>query len=394
MSKVTQLTSPLRPGNEKGRWTRCRSLPAFAGIVVAMGLSATTALSQGVAYTGRSAGEGATATTPITASVRAEERTKKITIVGYNDEGVLFTESDTGEGTRLVLKLDKIESVDFFLDYDPADVMSAVSDRNWYKAIRILKAVITPTLPYLNLPDNNAAELALDLGGYMMRAVEQQARLAKDPSEADEEMVEKMYTAAYTVFKYVAAADWSYVAKIAKIKRIKCLLELKKPKTAAKLFAQIEEPFIGDAAYGLYWLIKAELELTARDFRAAMDATVKSICFENKDIDTFPDALFISAICYEELQNWHRARDVYYEIARIFPKTDWQAMALRRLTFIRKEGLTNEEEKTPIENVFFGLKEDMNQLVDDLLEEEEAKKKSVPVAKKPEEAEIDLKTAE
>jgi hypothetical protein len=99
-----------------------------------------------------------------------------------------------------------------------------------------------------------------------------------------------------------------------------------------------------------------------------MDAAVKSLCFENKDVDTFPDALLISARCYEEMQEWYRARDVYYEVGRLFPKTDWADAAVSRLDFIMKKELTKDKEKLPIENVFFRFHEDMNKLALELLD--------------------------
>ena len=97
MSKATRLTFCPRPG------TRLRDLLGYVSILAVVGLSATNALSQGTAYTGRSAGEGATQTKPVATVIRVDERIKKVTLVGHNDEGILFTESDTGIGTRLLL---------------------------------------------------------------------------------------------------------------------------------------------------------------------------------------------------------------------------------------------------------------------------------------------------
>jgi hypothetical protein len=360
-------------------------------LALLLALCSPNVFAQGTAYTGRSAGNGAVENTPIVAIVRAGDQVRTITFVGRNKEGVLFTESDTGEGTRLLLKADEIKDVSFRLDYDPADVFKAVRERDWNQAVRILLPVLKPTLPYLDLVENNAAEPALDLGDYMMRGAEQRRRAGTPESVA--EMVTKQYTSAYTVFTQVAQADWSYVGKVAALKRVKCLLELDKPKTGDKVFAEIDEPMIGDAAYGLYWLIKAELGLQKKDFTGAMDAAVKSLCFESKDADTFPDALLVSAMCYEELQNWHRARDVYYEVACIFPGTDWEEAAVRRLKFIRDKGFTQGDEKAPIENVFFGLKEDMNARVNDFLDKKDKARTPVAATNKVEETPVDLKTA-
>ena len=149
-----------------------------------------------------------------------------------------------------------------------------------------------------------------------------------------------------------------------------------KASAGRRYMERLAVPVPGDRAYGLYWLVQAELEMERGEFRAGMDAAVKSLCFENKDIDTFPDALLASARCYEELQEWHRARDVYYEVARIFPASGWADLAVRRLRFIMKKELTKADDTSPIESVFFGFKEDMDAKVEALFEAVEEEKRN------------------
>lgn len=365
----------------------------YAGMILGAcaAISAPNSTAQGVVRTQATA--GSTANIPlVTADVQTEGRVRTLTFVGRRDDGVVFTESDTGVGTRLLLAFDRIEDVRFHLDFDRSAVYKATRERNWDRAANILLPALRGAVHYLDLVNNNADRLALDLGDYVMRGAEQKIRAAR--TGADTAIAHKQYAKAFTLLKYVTRAKWSPVANIAELNRVRCLQELSKPKTAGQLFETIEEPMVGDAAFGLYWLVGAELSLQRGDFREAMDAAVKSLCFENKDIDTFPDALLISARCYEELQNWHRARDVYFEIARIFPNTVWQLTAINRLKFIREKGFTSDEEKSPIENVFFGLDEDINELVDELLEEKEKEKRARARPGKVAGEDIDLETAE
>ena len=56
----------------------------------------------------------------------------------------------------------------------------------------------------------------------------------------------------------------------------------------------------------------------------------------------------------------YRARDVYYEVAKLFPDTEWAKSAREHLQFIMDKGLTKDKEKSDIEIVFFGLNEDVN----------------------------------
>ena len=304
--------------------------------------------------------------TPVTAKVRSGKRIKNITLVGRDGDEVIFTESDTGVGVRLSLGVDKIDEMTFALVYDPSDIYKHIRHKDWNRAVRYLLPIVKPTFPYLDVINNNAVELSLDLGTYMLNGAEKRRNNAK--TDEDFQMVKKQYVRAYEVFKTVAKASWTPLADMAELRRIECLLELKKPKTAAREFSYISEPDIPDISYGRYWLIAARLKLKQNKYREAMAAAVKSICFQNKDIDTFPDALLVSAQCYEEMQDWYRARDVYYEVARVFPKTEWSVISERRLKFIIKKGFVKQEEKSPIQNVFFGLNEDVNKLIEELFE--------------------------
>lgn len=315
------------------------------------------------------AATSSTSLPPIKARVKAGDRVREITLVGLNDENVLYVDSSTG-GRRLMLAIEKIETVQFPLEYNEFAVYRAVWKRDWLTAIQEMLPAIKPTLPYLALPNNNAARPAIELGNHMMRAAE---KAAYDiDTEGHEETAAERYEAAYAVLQEARAADWYSGGTVAYLKSIQCLLNLERPKSAAAHFERVTEPVPGDVAYGLYFLTKAQLAVDRGDFRGAMDATVKSLCFENKDVDTFPDALLVSAQCYEELQEWHRARDVYYEVARVFPSTDWSGRARQRLSFIMEKRLTLGDEKTPIESVFFGWTEDMNEEVKKLLESAEA----------------------
>jgi len=272
-------------------------------------------------------------------------------------------------GVRRQMEVSKIQSVYFPFKYNYIKVLRHTQQLQWTEAVKIMLPQLQPSLPYLDLPNNNALERVLEVGDYMMRSADQTLRKqGYDNPEAKKSAREK-YKAAYHLFQYAGRGNWSAAGLVGLLKSYKCLVALEKPKSALRYFQRLPEPAPGDRAYGLYWLLKAELELVEKDYRAAMQASVNSLCFENKDIDTFPDALLISAQCYEELQEWHRARDVYYEVARIFPGTDFAEMSIKRLRFIMKKKLTEGKEKIPIEYVFFRYKEDMNEAVIELLKQ-------------------------
>jgi len=328
---------------------------------------------------------------PVTAYVTVKGKQRKVTFVDRTRDKLVFVMGESGFGARKELLAEDVEMCSFLVKIEYRKLTQATRAQNWKRAIALLSPAITPLLPYLDLKNNNGADTALEFGDYMLRASDLDSLEAR--STAEKAKVVGQFKKAYLVLRYVSRATWCPAGQIASLKSVKCLLALGKPKAAGTLFGRTEEPAPGDRAYGLYWLVKAEMDAEKSDFRSAMNGAVKSLSFENKDIDTFPDALMLSARCYEELQQWHRARDVYFEVAKIFPKTDWSRAARKRLTFIMAKGLTKTVEKAAIESVFFGLKEDMNKNVKELLAGVDGNP-SEAVDKKKEDPDADLKIVE
>lgn len=243
----------------------------------------------------------------------------------------------------------------FKVDYDTEAYNKAVKARQWVSAAQIIGTPVLDVLPYLDLPANNAVEPAeeackalLNSGGVLL----------DDPGTNRLRRVR--FQTASGIYRAIATATWSPFARPAAPKAVLCLAmagDLEKARSELDLL-RVPEP--DDPEYGWYWFTEAWLRYRAGAFRDALNATVRSIVFQNKDVLTFPDALLISGRCYEEVLEFHRARDVYYEVARLFPGTPWDQSARRRLAFILEKGLTKDKENTAIETVFFGLQADIN----------------------------------
>jgi hypothetical protein len=246
--------------------------------------------------------------------------------------------------------------------------------RNWAGAAAVLLPVVTPVLPYLALKDNDVIEPTVDAGSCVMKAA---AALARTRSP-NPEKVKAAYMHAYAIFKALTRAEWHPAAEPAKLKGVLCLIAVGDLGNAENELDQARTPEPGDGAYGLYWLAQARLRLAKKQSpRFCTDAVIKSIVFETKDIDTFPEALLVSGRCYEDLLEFHRARDVYYEVVKLFANTEWEDIGRERLQFIMDKGLTKAKEEAPIENIFFGLVEDMNAKADALLKGEDETQKIV-----------------
>jgi TolA-binding protein len=275
------------------------------------------------------------------------------------------------------IALGSVVEGEFELKYDEPELNKALVTRQWAGVAAILMPVIQPILPYLPIPGNNGVELALQAGSALMKI---SAAQAGKPGE-DPEKTKARYLEAYRILRAAGEAAWYPPAESAQIRAVLCLVLTGDLKRAVKEFNAIREPEPGDAAYGMYWYTLAQLRIARGETRDAMDAVIRSLVFETKDIDCFPDALLLSARCYEELLEPHRARDVYYEVGRLFPHTEWAEAATNRLAAIMDKGLTKGKEPSAIEVVFFGLDEDMNAKVREFL---------AGAAQEPTEKEVDI----
>lgn len=314
--------------------------------------------------------KGFQTTPPVKARLWLSEGKEKVldtALVGLGDGKFAYASPEAPAVVKGVLDGTLIQRALFEPALDYGELAQAERKRDWVMVYRLLNAAFAPTLPYLSLADNNAADYVMQLGTVMMRIAARTERNVR--TDEDRARLVKQYEAAYGIFQQLAKAEWSPLGNLAVIKGSQCLLKMGKPKTAQFYLDEMQEPMPGDAAYGFYWLTRGLLASSRGETQGAMDAAVLSLAFENKDIETFPDALMLSAQCYEELQEWHRARDVYFEVASLFPDTDWADEAATRLKAILEGGKTDAKEESLIENVFFGVNEDINELSRKLLED-------------------------
>lgn len=347
----------------------------FAGLFAAFSLCAFTLSAQIPA-----APKGVTGTTPLKARIwvipekavddpgSAKASFQDVTLVGY-DKSAVYLAPEKGSVLQKRMPLNRITACDFEVEYDRPAIMRALSRNEWAKAIGPMTATFRPCFPYLNIPENNAAEEVLLLGTTMFKAARKTARTAK--TDEEKAVARKQFEAASVIFQTCSKATWSSIGQMGALKGYRCQLALGGDflKTATRRLSLMDEPTPGDETYGYYWLLKAEIAMKANNITNAMDAAVKSVCFENKDVETFPDSLLITARCNELLGDPYRARDIYFEVAKLFPRTDWADDALASLEAIMLAKSTEKPEESTTESSFFGLDEDMNALAEALIKE-------------------------
>ncbi len=271
------------------------------------------------------------------------------------------------------MKFSEIARSDFEIKLDEGAALRAEREKKFSEAYKELSAGITPTLLFLPMPENNAVDRATRLAVVMMKLAARAARAAKTPE--DKAKAVSMYERAYKIWDNISKADWAPDARaLARVKQCQCLLRMGKPQEAADRLAEIEEPIENEEAYGHYWLTQGTLAVRQKNLTYALECAVKSVAFADKDVETFPAALLLSAQCYAALGEPYRARDIYFEMASLFPGTEEADEALRRLRAVLDSGKTKEKEDFLIENVFFAVNEDINELSEELLARREKEK--------------------
>ena len=264
------------------------------------------------------------------------------------------------------MPIQDIEAAEFILKFSPYKAKVLESQGKCAEAAAYIIKSLAPALKYVKLPDNNLMNPLFDAAYLYLDAAATHSD--KKSHDYDTGKANKEYVKAYSVFKKITEAkDWYYGATLAQLNMAYCALRLKKRDIANKLFAKVEEPALDDAAFGLYWLVDGMMKFEDKKFSDALDSAIKAVVFDSRNIHVFPQALLLSAYCYEDTLDYYRARDVYFEVARLFHDTPEGRIAFASIQFLRERKLTDAPEDVGIEKVFFNSVEDLNKTIDEYI---------------------------
>lgn len=344
-----------------------RALPidrrAALALAVALVAAASAPAQQPAAAPAAVSPASTNAGTPVRLMAENEKPMDVMLMLRKGDE-IFYRLPNAPAGVMASFKFDRYQEAEFRFTLNEEQAYAYAFQRKWAQAAQLIHAAIFPTLPYLDLPENNATDPAIRAGRAYIRAAEQ---LVEAGGETNVAAAMRYYASAYQVLDAAGRAAWHPYGESAHLRSLLCLIELGKLDDAEKSLKATRVPEIGDASWGVYYLTKATLLYRQEKVREALDSAVLSYIHENKDVETFPDALMLAAQCYEDVNEPHRARDVYYEVARLFPGTDWGDEAKSRLQFIMDNGMTSKPEEANLAGVFFGTEEDMNGRANDFL---------------------------
>ncbi len=288
--------------------------------------------------------------------------------VKYARDVVGMTDTDLEYVDRFVKKLmplDTIESIDFVTNYDRYKMKVFQKDKKYSEAATLIVQNLVDAIPYITIPENNIVDLLFDAGYLYLDAASIYADI-KSP-QYDKAKADKEYKNAYWVFKKLEKAQWYFGAKVAGLNAILCQIRLGELDSAIENFMEVDEPAFGDAAFGIYWMIDATIKFKQSKLSEALDSAVKSIVFDTKNKNTFPETLLLSAYCYEDMLDNYRARDVYLEVAKLFRGMIEGELAFSSLQFVSDKKLTAKVQAAGLEKVFFNAIEDTNKKMDDFI---------------------------
>jgi hypothetical protein len=303
---------------------------------------------------------------PAEARLLLENREAVVHLRRRDGFDLIYRQPDAPLGVEASIDMRLVYDTQFEIEDVEEAVMEAVLRRDWLRAGLTALSAVEPFIPFLDMPNNNGAYLAYETGAYLLRA----ARRLQTVGDLDADaQARALLRSAAAIYSSLARATWFPQAEHADLLVARALLFRGQRAEARQHLESLAVPGPYDPAYGLYRLVSAELHFEEGDHHEALEESVRSVAFQNKDVTSFPDALLLSAAAYEAVGEMHRARDARYEVVRLFPQTDWEDAAAVELERMMAEALTEEEEDVSAETVFFGLQEDMNQRVRDYLEQ-------------------------
>ncbi len=286
-------------------------------------------------------------------------------ILTHRKDDIVYYRFKGAEGVINGSKLSDIAAARLDLKYDETALDEAAVRGNWLEAAKALFPAVLPALQFLDLPDEETPRLAMNTASYLMRAgaIQRNGRVTTSPDNP----AVKEYLAAHRILTALAESPHARYMDEANWRSVTCLIMAGQLEEAEHAISRIPMPDKDDDGYAYSCLAQCQLYRAKEDPQQAMTFAVQSLAFNTKDIDTFPEALFLAAQCYKDLEEWYRARDTYFEVAQLFRLTDWFEPAVKELKTIMETGRTSDEEKEELHRVFFGITEDVNARVNEFL---------------------------
>jgi tetratricopeptide (TPR) repeat protein len=208
---------------------------------------------------------------------------------GGTSEAMLVGKSDTavklrppgGAAGEYQIPFDQITEVRFTFPETVTQAQAAFSQGQFEQAAALLRPIVTPMLPYLDLPGNNALPIVFWFGDTLRRA-----------NKLDEALT--VYDAVRTTAK---APDSTRGAVWA----AHCHAALGRTDQALRVLDLAGQVKRDSDLFPLCQMVRAQARFAAKDTLAALDDVAQALAFARIESELYPDSLFLAAQCYEVL---------------------------------------------------------------------------------------------
>jgi tetratricopeptide (TPR) repeat protein len=206
--------------------------------------------------------------------------TSEAVLVGKSDAG-LKLRPPGGAAGEYQLPFDQVSEVRFTFPETVNQAQTAFSQGQFEQTATLLRPVVTPILPYLDLPGNNALPISFWFGDTLRRA-----------NKLDEALT--VYDAVRTTAKGADAtrgAVWT----------AHCHAALGRTEQALRVLDLAGAVKRDSDLFPLCQMVRAQVRFAAKDPLAALDDVSQALAFARIESELYPDSLFLAAQCYEAL---------------------------------------------------------------------------------------------
>ena len=243
-----------------------------------------------------------------------------------------------GADEILDLPLSDISAIEFVLPDSWGQAQKLVKQNQFEKAAVELKPIITPLLSYLDLPNSDAALFAMNFADILRQA--------------------DQWSEAADIYSKIRSVDGSPQATDATLWMAYCLVNQGKLEETTHILKSHTTLKHADPLFGLEYLVRAKVSFAQQHYDVAIDEIAQVIAFSRIEAEWYAESLFISAGCYEALDDKKNAspssetegtddkkndkkvvktkkevaQSIYQELSRGFPNSPWTKKSQSKIT--------------------------------------------------------------
>ncbi len=262
---------------------------------------------------------------PVTFRMKGGKESEMVLLGREGDR--LLMHMKGAETAKTKMEISKILETRFVYPATVKQAEQAYNQNQLDKAAFLLEPTVNSWLPYLDLPANNAVPLVMTLADIFRHT--NKVKEAQDLFSKVSKLSKSTDTVRATMWVAYCHAAQDQVEE------------------AAKILETMEPPERGSEQFSMAQLIRARLQLSKKNYHAALEEITQGIAFPRIESDLFPECLFISAECYAAIAATQQtsqpssentggvqlilgstnltqvAQNLYLEIATNFPDTPW-----------------------------------------------------------------------